>query len=66
MELLEIRKSRLKRLGKDLRSSYAKHDYINQELEFCKDLYKKNRRWKVVSVTRKSIEEIASEIIERL
>lgn len=63
--MLEIRKKRLNYLGEQA-SSYATSEYIFKELEYCRDLYKKNRQWKSIDVTKKAIEEVAAEIIEKI
>lgn len=63
--MLEIRKKRVSYLGQQA-SDYANPDNIFKELEYCRDLYKKNRQWRVIDVTKKAIEETAAEIIEKI
>ncbi len=63
--MLEVRKKRLNYLGEKA-DAYANPEYIFKELEFCRDLYKKNRGWKVIDVTKKAIEEVAAEIVEKV
>ena len=59
--LQKVRKVRQKQFG--LKPSYSDFRKIFAEVEHVWDLVKKNRSWKVVDVTNKSIEETAWEII---
>lgn len=61
--LYEIRQERAKKLGV---KSYAQKSRIYEEIEYAESLYKKHPQWKKIDVTKKSIEEAASEIIEYL
>ncbi len=61
--LYEIRQERAKKLGI---KSYAQMSKIYEEIEYAENLYKQHPSWKKIDVTRKSIEESASEIIEYL
>jgi len=61
--LYEIRQERAKKLGV---KSYAQKSRIYEEIEYAESLYKKHPQWKKIDVTKKSIEEAASEIIEHL
>jgi regulator of PEP synthase PpsR (kinase-PPPase family) len=61
----EIRKQRVNYLGRHA-SDYASPEYIFRELEYCRDLYKQNRQWRVIDVSKKAIEETATEIIEKI
>ena len=61
--LFEIRQERAKKLGV---KSYAQISKIYEEIEYAENLYKKHPSWKKIDVTKKSIEEAASEIIEYL
>lgn len=63
--MLEIRKNRVNYLGRHA-NDYAAPEYIFEELEFCRSLYRKNRKWKVIDVTKKAIEETATEIIDKV
>lgn len=60
--LMQIRKERLIKMGEDPNSIYANPEYIYEEIEYCKSLYKKNRRWPVFDVTEKALEETAAEV----
>lgn len=61
--LYEIRQERAKKLGV---RSYAQRSKIYEEIEYAEQLCKKHPSWKKIDVTKKSIEETASEIIEYL
>ena len=64
-QLAVVRKARLSRLGtKD--SSYADAKQIDAELGYCRTLYAQHPAWLIVDVTGKSVEEIASEILDKL
>ena len=60
-KLKSIRKARLRHLGQEM-SSYGDLEYIAQELDYCKNLLRKNR-WPFVSVTNRAVEEVAVDII---
>ncbi|MBI5192286.1 MAG: kinase/pyrophosphorylase [Nitrospirae bacterium] len=60
-KLSSIRKARLRHLGQEM-SSYGDLEYIAQELDYCKNLLRKNR-WPFVSVTNRAVEEVAVDII---
>lgn len=42
---------------------YARVDFVRRELDWARKVYKQQPRWRVVDVTNKPIEEIASEIL---
>jgi regulator of PEP synthase PpsR (kinase-PPPase family) len=64
-QLSVVRKARLSRLGtKD--SSYADAGQIEDELGYCRTLFAQHPEWLVVDVTGKCVEEVASEILDRL
>lgn len=60
--LSQIRRERLIRMGEDPTGEYANFDHIVGEIEYCKDLFRKNRRWPVFDVTGKALEETATEV----
>ena len=62
----ELRRERLRSMGQSERSSYADYDRVEEEMTFCRRLYRSKPDWLVIDVTRKSVEESASEIIRRL
>jgi regulator of PEP synthase PpsR (kinase-PPPase family) len=60
--LVKIRRERLIRMGEDPSGDYASMDHVVEEIEYCKDIFKKNRRWPVLDVTGKALEETATEV----
>ncbi len=60
--LVKIRRERLIKMGEDPTGDYAKMDHVIEEIEYCKDIYRKNRRWPVFDVTEKALEETATEV----
>jgi regulator of PEP synthase PpsR (kinase-PPPase family) len=64
--LVEIRTSRLINMGQSSRGSYADYQQVEDELSYCKQLYRRHPEWMVINVTNKSIEEAASEIMRRM
>src|ERR1051325_9026551 len=45
--LAKIRRERLIKMGEDPSGDYANVDHVTLEIEYCKDLFRKNRRWPV-------------------
>ncbi len=60
--LVKIRRERLIRMGEDPSGDYASMDHVVEEIQYCKDIFKKNRRWPVLDVTGKALEETATEV----
>jgi regulator of PEP synthase PpsR (kinase-PPPase family) len=60
--LVRIRRERLIKMGEDPTGSYASLEHVCEEIDYCKDLYRKNRRWPVFDVTGKALEETATEV----
>ena len=61
--LQRIRKSRLEKFGQDPGGEYASMSHISKEIEYAEKIYKQNRRWPVLNVTERALEENASEIV---
>lgn len=61
--LIRIRRNRLEKFGQDPGGEYASLQYIEKEIQFAQELFKKNRRWPVFNVTERALEETAAEII---
>lgn len=59
--LQKIRSARVKHYN--IKSSYTDLGHIFNEMEMVYDLLKKNRKWRVIDTTNKSVEETAREII---
>jgi regulator of PEP synthase PpsR (kinase-PPPase family) len=65
--LIEIRKNRLGRLGADKhQGDYALSNKVTSEVEWANNIFSENKRWPVINVTGKAIEETAAEITKLL
>ena len=64
--LVELRSARLRTLRQNPRARYAAYEEVEEELEACRQLYRRHPEWQVVDVTHKSVEESASEILRKL
>ena len=60
--LQKIRENRLEKFGQDPGGSYARLDNIYEEIEYAKSIFQKYKRWPVLNVTDRALEETASEI----
>ena len=61
--LVQIRRNRMKILGEERETHYVELDQVRQEILEARKLFAKSR-WPVIDVTRRSIEETASEIFD--
>jgi hypothetical protein len=61
-KLRAIRRKRLENFGQDPGGSYANMDQIQKEIDFANEIFKKNRRWPIVNVTDRALEETAAEV----
>jgi regulator of PEP synthase PpsR (kinase-PPPase family) len=64
--LVELRSARLRNLRQSPRGNYADYEEVEEELEMCRQLYRRHPEWHLVVVTNKSVEESASEILRKL
>jgi hypothetical protein len=48
------------------RGTYADYQHVEDELAYCKQLYRCHPDWMVINVTNKSVEESASDIMRRM
>lgn len=64
--LVEIRTSRLINMRQSPRGNYADYDQVEEEIGFCKRLYRQHPQWMVIDVTNKSVEESCSEILRKM
>lgn len=65
--LQEIRLNRLARLGaKGSADSYSDMGHILEELNYAEGIFKQHRRWPVIDVTGRSIEETAGLVLDRV
>jgi regulator of PEP synthase PpsR (kinase-PPPase family) len=60
--LMEIREARLQKLNQRV-SGYADIEIINQELNYCREIYRQNPKWGIVDVTGRAVEEVATDVI---
>jgi len=60
--LVRIRRERLVKMGEDPSRDYANLNHVIAEIDFCKDVFRRNRRWPVFDITGKALEETASEV----
>jgi hypothetical protein len=63
--LVQIRRNRLRVIGEDSRSSYADLEVVRDEVGAALRVFRE-RRWPVIDVTRRSIEETATAIFQLL
>jgi [pyruvate, water dikinase]-phosphate phosphotransferase / [pyruvate, water dikinase] kinase len=64
--LVEIRTSRLINMRQSPRGIYADYQHVEDEITYCKRLYRRHSEWMVIDVTNKSVEEASSEIMRRM
>ncbi len=62
VSLQKIRRNRLEKFGQDPGGEYAQGSYIQREIDFASEIFRKNRRWPVFNVTERALEETAAEI----
>jgi regulator of PEP synthase PpsR (kinase-PPPase family) len=60
--LAAIRSARISVLGGNALGDYASMDKIFEELEWSREIFKKNKRWPILDVTEKALEETSVEI----
>lgn len=60
--LRRIRKKRLEKFGQDPEGNYASLKNISDEISFSEKVFSENRRWPIINVTDRALEETASEI----
>ena len=60
--LSRIRRNRLEKFNQDPGGEYASQSYIEKEIQYAQELFRKNRRWPVFNVTERALEETAAEI----
>jgi len=60
--LLEVRQARLKTMGVARSSDYADPERVEEELDAAREVFRAHPGWTILDVTRKAIEETASEI----
>jgi [pyruvate, water dikinase]-phosphate phosphotransferase / [pyruvate, water dikinase] kinase len=60
--LSRIRRNRLEKFGQDPGGEYARMSYIDREIQYAQEIFRKNRKWPVFNVTERALEETATEI----
>lgn len=63
--LIQIRRQRLLSLNEDANTSYADEDAVKEEVTQANRLYQRNK-WVVIDVSRRSVEETAAAILNKL
>ncbi|MCI4644854.1 MAG: kinase/pyrophosphorylase [Hyphomonadaceae bacterium] len=63
--LIQIRRQRLLSLKEDANTSYADEDAVKEEVTQANRLYQRNK-WVVIDVSRRSVEETAAAILNKL
>ena len=63
--LVQIRTQRLKSINEDTKSEYADEDVVKEEVAWANRLFAKHD-WDVIDVSRRSVEETAAAILNRL
>lgn len=63
--LSELRQVRDKYLG-GFTGNYSSRAYVKEELNYAQRIYRTHPKWSIVNVTNKPIEEISSEILEKI
>lgn len=61
--LRDIREIRLRKLGSRIRTGYTEHDEVEREVTWARKLYG-TMGWHTIDVSRKAVEEVATEIEE--
>lgn len=64
--LVELRSARLRNMRQSPRGSYAEYEGVVEELEYCRQFYRKHPEWLIIDVTNKSVEESAAEILKKV
>lgn len=62
-KLVQLRESRLLKLGRPLSEEYASLEQVKKELEYCNAVFQNLGGIPLIDVTDKAIEEIASEVL---
>jgi regulator of PEP synthase PpsR (kinase-PPPase family) len=61
--LMRIRQARLSHLGMPNDSSYGQRAHIDNEIAYCREIFRKHPNWPVIDVTNRAIEENAADIL---
>jgi regulator of PEP synthase PpsR (kinase-PPPase family) len=61
--LVKLREARLEQLGLAPYARYADSVQVADEIEWCKNFFKQNPRWRIIDVSYKAIEEVSASIL---
>jgi regulator of PEP synthase PpsR (kinase-PPPase family) len=61
--LVKLREARLKQLGLEPYAKYADSVQVSDEIEWCREFYRQNPRWRVIDISNKAIEEASASIV---
>ncbi len=61
--LVKLRETRLKQLGLEPYAKYADPVKVSDEIEWSREFFKRNPRWRVVDISNRAIEEAAASIV---
>lgn len=61
--LVKLREARLKQLGLEPRAKYADPVQVADEIEWCREFFKQNPRWRVIDISNRAIEEASASIM---
>lgn len=64
--LVELRSARLRNMRQSSRGNYADYEGVVEEVEYCRQFYRKHPQWLIIDVTNKSVEESAAEILRKV
>lgn len=64
-QLINIRASRMRNMRQSIIGRYTEYDTVESELLYATRLYRQNKKWMVVDMTNKAIEEAAAEIMKK-
>ena len=61
--LVKLREARLEQLGLEPDAKYADPIKVAEEIEWSTEFFKKNKRWRIIDVSNRAIEEVAASIL---
>jgi hypothetical protein len=61
--LVKLREARLKQLGLEPYAKYADPVKVSDEIEWSREFFKQNPRWRVLDISNRAIEEAAASIV---
>ena len=61
--LVKLRESRLQQLGLEPDAKYADPVQVADEIEWCNEFFRKHRKWRIMDISNRAIEEVAAGIV---